>query len=123
MIMWYIAIEIRGFESWSLNFAKGNKLDFSTLRLIYWYDIQYLYITQNKSEKKLFELPCDSIREITEGDSLPLRILTVLIIFNSKDDDDDDEEEEEEEEGGTVSCKRMLNNWESNFQWLSVREQ
>ena len=42
MIMWYIAIEIRGFESWSLNFAKGNKLDFSTLRLIYWYDIQYI---------------------------------------------------------------------------------
>ena len=29
---------------------------------------------------------------------MPLRILTVLIIFNSKDDDDDDEEEEEEEE-------------------------
>lgn len=35
-------LKSEGFESWSLNFAKGNKLDFSTLRLIYWYDIQYI---------------------------------------------------------------------------------
>ena len=35
-------LKSEGFESWSLNFAKESKLDFSTLGLIYWYDTQYI---------------------------------------------------------------------------------
>lgn len=46
-------------------------------------------------------LPCDSMRDITEGDNFPFRDLIALIIFDNNDDDDDDDK------AGGASCNRI----------------